>query len=48
MLIKDVKEVQNVNDFKKKALEYWNGIESTVDGKLSVSQFQPMLLYNIL
>ena len=36
MLIKDVEEVQNVNDFKKKALDYWNGIESTVDGE---SQF---------
>ena len=33
MLIKDVEEVQNVNDFKKKALDYWNGIESTVDGE---------------
>ena len=33
MLIKDVEEVQNVNDFKKKALDYWNGVESTVDGK---------------
>ena len=33
MLIEGVEEVKNVNDFKKKALEYWNGVESTVDGK---------------